>query len=81
VSAARTLPLRQVPISSIYASLLDPDEGASVEFVPATEISGKKCVKIGVKDVHPDIGFRDNAVICSVLVANPPFAVMDGFLK
>ncbi|KAJ8420205.1 hypothetical protein Cgig2_021782 [Carnegiea gigantea] len=53
-----------------YASMVDPNEGTALEFIPATDINGTKCAKLVDKD---------NAVICCVLGANPPYEVIDGF--
>jgi len=64
-----------------FASLLDPDEGTSLKYVPATEINGKNCAKIDKTDVQPEINYWEHAVICRVLGANPPFSVMEGYLK
>ncbi|KAJ8430097.1 hypothetical protein Cgig2_022699 [Carnegiea gigantea] len=46
-----------------------------------TEICGKKYAKIGMSDVKPEIEFWEQAVICSISGANPPFSVMEGFFK
>ncbi|KAJ8428194.1 hypothetical protein Cgig2_031471 [Carnegiea gigantea] len=71
----------QVPNSNSFASLVDPEEGTFLKFMQTTEISGKKCAKIDMNDIQPEIDFWEQAVIYKVLGANPPFFVMEGFLK
>ncbi|KAJ8428619.1 hypothetical protein Cgig2_009145 [Carnegiea gigantea] len=76
-----TTPVAQVPPTSSYASLVDPDDGTSLNFVPATLINGKKCAKLEKADIFPDIDYWKNAVLCSVMGANPPFAVMESYMN
>ena len=40
-----------------------------------------KCAKVELVDVKQEIDYWQRAVLCSVLGANPPFAVMQGFIK
>ncbi|XP_010679661.1 uncharacterized protein LOC104894967 [Beta vulgaris subsp. vulgaris] len=38
-------------------------------------------IKIGFEDVKDEIEYWENAVVCYVIGANPPFPVMDGFVR
>ena len=44
-------------------------------------LNGQKVVKIDKDDVEHEIMYWSNAVICSVLGANPPFEVIKGFVN
>ena len=44
------------PICS-YASLIDPNEGTSPEFVQSAEINGSKCAQICHEDVIDEIAY------------------------
>ncbi|KAJ8424767.1 hypothetical protein Cgig2_017419 [Carnegiea gigantea] len=70
----------QVRISS-YALLVGSDEGIDLQFVPATEINGIKCPKLEKDDVTAEVEYWQNALLCSILGANPPFDVMKGFIN
>ncbi|KAJ8433396.1 hypothetical protein Cgig2_028996 [Carnegiea gigantea] len=61
----------QVPITRSYASMVDPDEGTDLKFMPARTIN----------DVAEEIEYWQQSIFCSVLGANPPFEVMQGFIK
>ncbi|KAJ8422267.1 LOW QUALITY PROTEIN: hypothetical protein Cgig2_000655 [Carnegiea gigantea] len=63
----------QVTTQSSYTSLVDPDEGSELKFVPACVVNGVRCMKLDKEDVSAKIGFWQQAVLCSVLGANPPF--------
>ncbi|KAJ8419566.1 LOW QUALITY PROTEIN: hypothetical protein Cgig2_004597 [Carnegiea gigantea] len=69
-----------VPLSipSTYASMVDPEEGTELKFVPTKIINGVKCAKIKKEDVMPEIEFWQSAILCSILGANPPF---EGYLN
>jgi len=49
--------------------------------MPTSDIYGTKCAKLLNEDVKEEIEYWENAVICSVLEANPPFEVMKGFIN
>jgi len=66
---------------SSYASLVDPDEGTDVQFILAEISDGRKIAKIEKGDVEAEIEYWNNAVLCSVLGANPPFEVIHGYVK
>ena len=66
---------------SSYATMTSPDEGISLSFVHTPVVNGMKCAKIRPKDVHPKIEYWNLAVLCSVLGANPPLEVVEGFIK
>ncbi|KAJ8420347.1 hypothetical protein Cgig2_032085 [Carnegiea gigantea] len=57
---------------SSYASMVGPNEGTALEFVPANEINGVKCAKLVTEDLEDEVAYWQNAVICCVLRANPP---------
>ncbi|KAJ8423894.1 hypothetical protein Cgig2_006231 [Carnegiea gigantea] len=48
---------------SSYASLVNPDEGASLNFVETSMINGTKCAKIDAEDVTPEIGNQAAAAV------------------
>ena len=64
-----------------YAAMMDPDEGTVLEFIPASAINGTMCVKLAEEDVAGEIDYWQNAVICCVLGANPPYGIIDGFVR
>ena len=35
--------------------MVDPNEGTTLTFIPATEVNGTKCAKITREDVSPEI--------------------------
>ncbi|KAJ8447801.1 hypothetical protein Cgig2_015164 [Carnegiea gigantea] len=75
------VPSPESQVRSTYASLVNPEEGTELNFVPATLINGTKCAKLCKEDVHEEIEYWKNTIICSVLGANPPFAVIQGFIQ
>ncbi|KAJ8420906.1 LOW QUALITY PROTEIN: hypothetical protein Cgig2_013563 [Carnegiea gigantea] len=66
---------------SSYASLIDPNEGTELRYIPTMVVNGIKCARITKLDVKSEISYWQNAILCSVLGANPPLEVMKGFLK
>ena len=72
--------LQVIPISS-YTSLVNPNEGNSLKFIPTSIINGTKCDKIMKEDVEPKVEYWKNAVLCSVLGANPPLEVIRGYIN
>jgi len=66
---------------SSYASLVNQDEVTSLNFIKSSMINGVKCVKIDTEDVTPKIEYWQSAISCSVLGANPPLEIMEGFLR
>ncbi|KAJ8420316.1 hypothetical protein Cgig2_007978 [Carnegiea gigantea] len=75
------VPITRVSLSSSYASLIDPDDGTSLYFVPATLVNRKKCAKLDQDDVSLEIDYWNNVVICSLLGANPPLSIMEGYIR
>ena len=71
----------QVNPISTYASLVDPEEGTELKFISTEFIEGKKIAKINKEDVEQEIAYWQNAVIFSVLGANPPFDITQGFIR
>ncbi|KAJ8428135.1 hypothetical protein Cgig2_017733 [Carnegiea gigantea] len=61
--------------------MVDPNEGSSLNFIPATVVNGVKHANITHKDVTPEIGYWQMAVICSVLSSIPSLDVIEGFLR
>ncbi|KAJ8419449.1 hypothetical protein Cgig2_023655 [Carnegiea gigantea] len=68
-------------VCPIYASLLDADEGTLLNYKPTTIVNGKMCAQIEIKDVAPEVGYWQHAILCSVLGANPPYEVIKGFVQ
>ena len=66
---------------STYASMVDPNEGCALSFIPTQTINGTKCAKLEQADIEEEISYWQSAVLCSVFGANPPFEVMKGFFK
>ncbi|KAJ8422520.1 hypothetical protein Cgig2_003586 [Carnegiea gigantea] len=60
-----------------YASMVDPDEGTLLKFIPAHLINGVKCAKIEKNDVSHEIAYWQSAVLCAILGANPPVEDFD----
>ncbi|KAJ8444524.1 hypothetical protein Cgig2_028339 [Carnegiea gigantea] len=80
-SATLTPSPNQVIANSSYAAFVDPDMGNSLKYVLVTLINGVRCTHLSKEDVMAEIDHWQNAILCSVLGANPPFEVMQGFLK
>ncbi|KAJ8419839.1 hypothetical protein Cgig2_030550 [Carnegiea gigantea] len=57
---------------SSYASLVNPDEGTSLQFVEASTINGIKYAKIETEDIAPEVEYWQSIILCSVLGVNPP---------
>ena len=73
--------VNQVNASSSYASLVGPDEGTDLKFVPTEVFHEMKIAKIERDDVDAEIEYWSNAVIYSILGARPSFEVIRGFIK
>jgi len=67
--------------ASSYASVVNPDEGTSLQFVQASTVNGMKYAKIETEDVIPEIEYWQLEILCSILGANPPLEVMEGFFR
>ncbi|KAJ8439192.1 LOW QUALITY PROTEIN: hypothetical protein Cgig2_003405 [Carnegiea gigantea] len=52
--------------------MVNPDEGLSLKFIEVMVVNGTKCAKIEHQDVAAEIEYWSQAVLCSVLGANPP---------
>ncbi|KAJ8431317.1 hypothetical protein Cgig2_032307 [Carnegiea gigantea] len=68
-------------IKSSYAAMADPDEGTSLNFVHSLMVNGVKCAKIEPQDVQSEVDCWKSAVLCSVIGANPPLEVLNGFVR
>ena len=66
---------------SLYASIVDPDTGTSLKYVPALSVNRIKCAQIKPKDVKSKIEFWKSAALCKVLGANPPLEEIEGFCR
>ena len=61
--------------------MVDPDEGTELRFISATTINGIRCAILEKDDVVTEIQYWKQSVLCTMLGANPPFEVMQGFIK
>ncbi|KAJ8420785.1 hypothetical protein Cgig2_030493 [Carnegiea gigantea] len=61
--------------------MIDSNKGTELNFIPTQIINGIKCTRLEKSNAKAEIQYWENAVICTVLGANPPFEVMKGFLK
>ena len=61
--------------------MVDPDEGTALEFIHAPSINGVVCAKLEAEDIEGEISYWQNAVLCCVLGANPPYGVIEGFIR
>lgn len=61
--------------------MVDTDDGIELKFIPIEVINRTKIAKIVQEDVEKGIDYWQSAVICSALGANPPFEVIQGFIK
>ena len=68
-------------VQPTFASFVDPNEGAALEFIPAIEINGTKCDQLNAEDSEDEVVFMQNAVLCCVLGANPPYEVIAGYVN
>ena len=60
---------------------MNPAEGTNLQFIPTQSINGAKCAILELNDVQTEIDYWKNAVLCSILWANPPFELMKGFIN
>ena len=44
-------------------------------------MSVKTTIKIDIEDIQDEINYWESSIICYVIGANPPFPIMEGFLK
>ena len=73
--------LQSKTITSSYAAMVDPDEGTSLNFILSSMVNGVKCAKIEPHDVQSEIDYWKSAVLCSVIGANPPLEIIEGFVR
>ncbi|KAJ8420994.1 hypothetical protein Cgig2_023908 [Carnegiea gigantea] len=66
---------------STFATMIDPDEGTSLFFHRSQVVNGVKCAKIEIQDLQPEIDYWKSAILCSVLGANLPLELIEGFVK
>ena len=71
----------QVLLQCSYAPMVDQDEGADLQFMPSSLINGVSCGKVELDVVKQEIDYWQHVVFCSVLPANQPFPVMQGFIR
>ncbi|KAJ8435084.1 hypothetical protein Cgig2_033624 [Carnegiea gigantea] len=61
--------------------MVDLDEGNSLDFIPVDKINGVACTDLESEDVKDEIAYWSSSVLCSVLGANPPFVIIQAFIK
>ncbi|KAJ8419282.1 hypothetical protein Cgig2_021615 [Carnegiea gigantea] len=71
----------ETPIKSSYAALVNPEDGNSLYFIRASLVNGRKCPKITAEDVAPEIDYWQSTVLCTVLGANLPLEIIEGFIR
>ena len=49
--------LNPTPKHTSYASMLDPDEGNTLEYIPVIEINGVACAQLEIEDVSEKIEY------------------------
>ncbi|KAJ8428837.1 hypothetical protein Cgig2_003385 [Carnegiea gigantea] len=64
-----------------FASMVDPTEGTTLEFIPVSMINGTKCAKVVGEDIEGEVIYWQNAVICCVLGANQPYEFIAGYVR
>ncbi|KAJ8421820.1 hypothetical protein Cgig2_000989 [Carnegiea gigantea] len=64
-------------MASLYASMVDSDEGASLKYIPAIVVNGAKLAKITKEDVTP----KKSSVLYMTLGVSPPAEVIEGFVR
>jgi len=52
-----------------------------LKFVHLQMVNGVKCAKIEPQHVQSEIEYWNSAVLCSVIGANPPLEVIEGFVR
>ncbi|KAJ8433496.1 hypothetical protein Cgig2_018030 [Carnegiea gigantea] len=67
-------------IHTMFPSLVDPDEGSALRYVSIQMINGQACAKIERSNVQKEVDYWSTSVLCCVLGANPPLAVIDGYV-
>ena len=65
---------------SSYASLVDPEEGTVLKYVPVMGVNGHRCARIGRQDIQSEVDYWSTAIICEVLGANPRLDVIDRYV-
>ena len=49
--------IKQVPITNAYTSMVDPEEGTDLKFIPAHTTNGVRCAKLEKEDVADEIEY------------------------
>ena len=57
IQQASTAFASHVPLLSSYASMVDPDEGTDLKFMPTHSINGVRCAKVEEEDVATEIEY------------------------
>ena len=55
-----------VNFPSSFASLVDPNAGTDLRYIPTTVVNRINCARIEKLDVESEINYWHNAVLCSV---------------
>lgn len=63
-----------------YADAVREEEGITLDLIPC-ELNGRKCAVLDKTEIQKEINHWKTSIICCVLGANPPFKVMEGFIK
>ena len=75
------MPGHQVVNNPTYASILDPDSGNSLNFIPANLVNGISCAKLELEDVMDELEYWKSSVLCSVLGSNPPLEIIQKYIR
>ncbi|CAI8613356.1 unnamed protein product [Vicia faba] len=51
------------------------------KFIDAEEKSNSKKVKIILEDIEEEIAYSNSTIVCYILKANPPLAVLEDFVR
>ena len=65
---------------SSCAFMVNPNGGAALKFIPGPLVGWIKCAKIEPADTIPEINYWQLTVLCTILGANPPLKVIEGFV-
>lgn len=74
-------PTAPPPPVSTFAALVDQNAGTTLSYFSPDTINGAKCAKLSKDDVEPEVQYWNTAVLCTVLGANPPLEVMEGYIR
>ncbi|KAJ8438641.1 hypothetical protein Cgig2_016387 [Carnegiea gigantea] len=64
-----------------YASLINPEMGNNLKFIPTDLVNGNVCAKLETEDVSTEIEYWRSSVLCSVMGPNPPFEIIQNYIR